>query len=73
MSYIYVATSVMTFGAILFTPIRFTAKLWLFMNAERSALACVAILDPTPPPQPPQIASLLYVNTNRKLAFITAV
>jgi hypothetical protein len=62
--YIYVATSVLTFGAILFIPIKFTVKLWFFVNPERSLLAYAAILDPPPPtpPQPPQRACLLYVN-----------
>jgi hypothetical protein len=48
--YIYVATSVMSFGAILFTPIRFTVKLWFFVNPERSLVAYLAILDPPHPP-----------------------
>jgi hypothetical protein len=58
----------MTFGAILFTPIRFTVKLWFFVNPERSLLAYVAILDPPHPFKEPA----LYTSTNRKLAFIAA-
>jgi hypothetical protein len=61
----------MTFGAILFTPIRFTVKLWFFVNPERSLLAYVAILDPPHPRKPPK-GLPLYTSTNRKLAFIAA-
>jgi hypothetical protein len=62
----------MTFGAILFTPIRFTVKLWFFVNPERSLLAYVAILDP-PHPRNPRKEPAVYTSTNRKLAFIAAV
>jgi hypothetical protein len=70
MSYIYVATSVLTFGAILFTHIRCTVKLWFFVNPERSLLAYAAILNPPPPLKEPSF----YTSTNRPpwLAFIAA-
>jgi hypothetical protein len=71
MSHIFVATSVLTYGAILFTPIRFTVKLWFFVNPERSLLAYVAILDPPTPQNPPKEPAF-YTSTNRPLAFIAA-
>jgi hypothetical protein len=61
----------MTFGAILFTPIRFTVKSWIFVNIERSLLVYVAILDP-PHPLNPLKEPAFYTSTNRKLAFIAA-
>jgi hypothetical protein len=64
MSYINVATSVLTFGASLFTPIRFAVKLWFFVNPERSLLAYAAILDP-PPPHNPLKEPAFYTSTNR--------
>jgi hypothetical protein len=71
MSYIYLATSVLTFGAILFTPIRFTVKLWFFVIPERSLLAYAAILD-HPTPHNPLKKPAFYMSTNRPLAFIAA-
>jgi hypothetical protein len=61
----------MMFGAILFTPIRFTVKLWFFVNPERSLVAYVAILDP-PHTLNPLKEPDFYMSTNRKLAFIAA-
>jgi hypothetical protein len=41
----------MMFGAILFTPVRFTLKLRFSVKRERSLIACAATLDVNPPPQ----------------------
>ena len=59
--YIYVATSVTKFGAILFTPIMHTVEFCFAVDSWRSGLPC----EPQCPPLPPQPhrVSLLYVNT----------
>jgi hypothetical protein len=61
----------MMFGAILFTPVRFTVKLWFSVKRERSPIACAATLDVNPPPQPPQRA-MPFIRQQTELAFIAA-
>jgi len=61
--YIYVATSVTKFGAILFTPVMHNAEFCFAVDSWRSGLPFVATVVPHLPPQPLQRACLLYVNT----------
>jgi len=63
-TYIYIATSVTNFGAILFTPNMHTAEFCFTVDSWRTGLRCVATVPPpTPPPQPLRRAPILYVNT----------
>ena len=61
--YIYVATNVTNFGAIVFTPNMHTVEFCFAVDSLRSGLHCVATGAPPLPPQPLRRAPLLYVNT----------
>ena len=62
-TYIYVATSVTNFGAILFTPYMHGAVFCVAVDSWRSGLHSVATVVLPLPPHHPQRAPLLYVKT----------